>query len=132
MKRRPFISSIAGLGALAGISWESMASVEEESLTPFTLPLMQGGSSELLTSLENEFIAFAWYKNGSFEVKDKVLQVTHTSALAALQEMEEIDRGLIWVRNTRDIQEQYIGRFAGEWKDTHAQFALLNEAGEKI
>ncbi len=130
MKRRPFLSTLASLGATTLVTFPNLS--EGKSLESEVLSLLSFKDESInfvpttLQTLENDFISFIWKSDASAQIIDKKTAASWRMGCVAIQEEEEIDHGHVWVRQDRSICEQFAGRFRGELVGDSIMFHVLN------
>jgi hypothetical protein len=127
MKRRPFIKSLATIGAIGLASNNNLKANEIETIDALKHGDLIQKPTELLKKLENEHIIFEWMSDASATVTSKKSKEVWKMGPVAIQEEEEIDHGHVWIRQERSICEQYAGRFKGELEGENIRFYLLDD-----
>ena len=132
MKRRPFLGSLAALGAGTLLPHTPAAKENKNNQQVEKTNYQKSISSqvEVLKKLENEQIIFTWYTNAAADILVKATNTSWEMAPVALQELEEIEQGFVWVRNERFVQEQYSATFNGKNSGDNIVFEVINEAGK--
>ena len=136
MKRRPFLTGLTALGASTVLSFKSAAEAQNESIAPSisgdNFNKYPSGEPTVLGKWDNDHLSFSWFSDASGIITDKKNNVSWDMAPIALQELEEIERNVVWVRNERFVQEQYLGTFYGSKSGDGFKFMLYNEAGSEM
>ncbi len=131
MKRRPFLASLATLGATSIVSLPGLAK-KVSSNSQNTLPEYwqedEQTLPQILKKLENELIAFTWFSDASATLLDKKSNTSWAMSPVAYQEEDSVDRGHVWVRQERSMCDQYPGRFRGELQGEDVKFTVLGLA----
>jgi len=129
MKRRPFLTGLASIGATSLVAFntngEDRESTKEYSSANVISEIANEGSF-VLKKVENEVLSFTWMSDASAIIKVKKTGATWIMGPVALQEEQEIDHGHVWARQERSSVEQYPGRFKGEMQGDKIKFTLYD------